>query len=80
VKLGNPNLKRDNKVRQEKALAFAETLRPTLEAFIQGKSQRYMVNALNQTGVKTRRGRQWNLNQLQAALKRLGLKTERSKA
>jgi len=46
----------------------------------QGKSQRYMVDALNQSGVKTRKGGKWNLNQLQAALKRLGLKTERSKA
>jgi DNA invertase Pin-like site-specific DNA recombinase len=80
VKLGNPNLKRDNKVRQEKALAFAETLRPTLEAFIdQGKSQRFMVDALNQSGVKTRKGAQWNLNQLQAVLKRLGLKTQRTR-
>jgi len=52
-------LKRDNKVRQENALAFAETLRPTLEAFIeQGKRQRFMVDGLNQSGVKTRRGSQ----------------------
>ena len=74
-------MKRDNKVRQENALAFAETLRPTPEAFTgQGETQRAMVDALNQSGVKTRKGNQWNLNQLQAVLKRLGLKTQRAKA
>ena len=73
-------MKRDNKVRQENALAFAETLRPTREAFTgQGETQRAMVDALNQSGVKTRKGNQWNLNQLQAVLKRLGLKTQRTK-
>jgi len=40
VKLGNPNLKRDNKVKQERAQKFAESLRTTLEGYVaQGMTQ-----------------------------------------
>ena len=80
VKLGNPNLPKDNKRRQERALNFAESLRPTLEGYItQGMSQRAIVNELNKVGIKSRRGGQWSLIQLQNVLKRLKLKTGRAK-
>ena len=79
-KLGNPNLKRDNKVRQEKAVEFAESLRTVLEGFIaRGMAQRVMVTELNKLGIKTRRGGRWTLSQLQKILIRLKLKTQRSK-
>ena len=78
-KLGNPNLPKDNKIRQEKALKFAESLRPILEGFIaRGMSQREMVDELNNLGIKTRHKSIWRLLQLQIVLKRLGLKTKRS--
>ena len=79
VKLGNPNLQRDNKVKQERAQKFAESLRTTLEAYVaQGMTQRAIVDELNHVGIKTRRGGRWSLIQLQNVLKRLGLKTRRS--
>jgi len=78
-KLGNPNLPKDNKIRQEKALKFAETLRPILEGFIaRGMTQRGMVAELNKLGIKTRHYTIWRLLQLQIVLKRLCLKTKRS--
>jgi DNA invertase Pin-like site-specific DNA recombinase len=80
VKLGNPNLMRDNKVKQERAQKFAESLRTTLEGYIaQGMTQRAIVDELNNIGIKTRRGGRWSLIQLQNVLKRLGLKTQRSR-
>jgi DNA invertase Pin-like site-specific DNA recombinase len=80
VKLGNPNLQRDNKVKQERAQNFAESLRTTLEGYVaQGMTQRAIVDELNNIGIKTRRGGRWSLIQLQNVLKRLELKTQRSR-
>ena len=80
VRLGNPNLQRDNKVKQERAQQFAESLRATLEGYIsQGMTQREIVVEMNNIGIKARRGGQWSLIQLQNVMKRLGLKTLNSR-
>jgi DNA invertase Pin-like site-specific DNA recombinase len=73
VKLGNPRLQPDNEKRRRAARDFAESLRPTLEAYkAQGYSQRQMVDALNGMGVHTPRGGAWSLMQLQRVLVRMG--------
>jgi DNA invertase Pin-like site-specific DNA recombinase len=78
-KLGNPNLKADNRKRIEKAEAFAETLRGTITSFIKdGYSQRRIVEELNRIGVKTSRGHEFQLTTLQRVMKRLGLSTMHS--
>jgi len=75
-KLGNPNLKADNRKRIEKANAFAENLRGTITSFIKdGYTQRQMVDELNQIGVKTPRGNEFQLTTLQRVMKRLHLTT-----
>jgi DNA invertase Pin-like site-specific DNA recombinase len=71
-KLGNPNLKASNDIRLNEAVAFAENLRPTLESFkSSGMTQRVMVAELNKLGVKTSRGSEWSLIQLQRVISRL---------
>ncbi len=71
-KLGNPNLKADNETRRIQAQEFAERLRPTLQAFQQqGISQRAIVVQFNKLGVRTPRGGEWSLIQLQRVLNRL---------
>ena len=78
-KLGNPDLKADNRRRIEKANAFAETLRNTITSFIKGGySQRQIVDELNRIGVKTSRGHEFQLTTLQRVMKRQGLTTLRS--
>lgn len=73
-KLGNPQVDKINKARVEKADAFAERLRPTLEAYkAQGMTQRKMVEALNGLGIKTARGCAWTLCGVQRTIKRLGI-------
>ena len=75
-KLGNPNLKADNRKRVEKANAFAETLRGTLTSFIKvGYTQRQIVDELNRIGVRTSRGNEFQLTTLQRVMKRLDLTT-----
>jgi DNA invertase Pin-like site-specific DNA recombinase len=75
-KLGNPNLKTDNRKRIEKANAFAEMLRSTLTSFVKdGYSQRRIVEELNRIGVKTSRGHEFKLTTLQRVMKRLNLAT-----
>jgi DNA invertase Pin-like site-specific DNA recombinase len=75
-KLGNPNLKADNRKRIEKANAFAETLRGTITSFIKdGYSQRQILKELNRIGVKTSRGHEFKLTTLQRVMKRLNLST-----
>jgi len=71
--LGNPaTLQPHNEQRGAHARALAESLRGTLEAFkAQGLPQRAMVEELNRLGVKTSRGGQWTLIQLQRVLARL---------
>jgi DNA invertase Pin-like site-specific DNA recombinase len=78
-KLGNPNLKADNRKRIEKANAFAENLRSTITSFIKdGYSQRRIVDELNRIGVKTSRGHEFKLATLQRVMKRLNLSTMHS--
>lgn len=73
VKLGNPNLHIDNTKRINEAQSFAESLRPTIKGYqLQGMTQRQMVGALNQSGVKTPSGKgEWSLVQAQRVIKRL---------
>jgi DNA invertase Pin-like site-specific DNA recombinase len=81
VRLGNPNLPKDNEIRRKNALGFAESLRSVLEGFVsRGMSQRSILLELNRLGVKTRRGGEWSLAQLQIVLDRLQLKTCRARA
>jgi DNA invertase Pin-like site-specific DNA recombinase len=78
-RLGNPNLKADNRKRIEKANAFAENLRSTITSFIKdGYSQRRIVDELNRIGVKTSRGHEFKLTTLQRVMKRLNLSTMHS--
>jgi DNA invertase Pin-like site-specific DNA recombinase len=71
-KLGNPNLKADNDSRLNEAKVFADNLRPTLESFrASGMTQRKMVEELNNLGVRTARGGEWSLVQLQRVFARL---------
>ena len=75
-KLGNPNLKADNRKRIAKANAFAENLRGTITSFIkEGRTQRQIVKELNRIGVRTQRGNEFKLTTLQRVMKRLGLST-----
>jgi putative DNA-invertase from lambdoid prophage Rac len=75
-KLGNPNLKADNRKRIEKANAFAENLRSTITSFIKDSyTQRQIVDELNRIGVKTPRGHEFKLTTLQRVMNRLGLTT-----
>lgn len=77
--LGNPNLKADNTIRQKEAEEFAQNLSHTLTTFrASGMTQREMVLELNKLGVKTSRGGEWSLIQLQRVLSRL--KDSESKA
>lgn len=79
-KLGNPNLKANNKTRIDKANRYAESLRGTISSFIEsGFSQRQMVDELNKIGVKTTRGSEFTLITLQRILKRLDLSTVHSR-
>lgn len=75
VKLGNPQLASTlNQPRIDKANEFAEGMRFFLTMFkASGMTQREMVKALNEKEIKSARGGQWSLIQLQRTLKRLGL-------
>lgn len=78
--IGNPNLRADNQKRIEKADKFAEGLRTIITGFIQsGLTQRKIVDELNKHGIKTSRGHEWNLTTVQRLLKRLNLKTIKTK-
>lgn len=69
---GTSNLKPNIEARQEAANAFAQRLQGVLAGFkAQGLSQRQQVNELNALGVKTARGGQWSLAQLQRVMARL---------
>lgn len=74
-KLGNPQLAETlNNPRIEKANEFAEGMRSILTGFkAQGMSQRTMLAELSRMGLKTPRGNDWSLLQLQKTLKRLDL-------
>ena len=69
---GPANLKRNIEERQASAQAFAEKLRGVLEGMkARGLPQRTMVKELNDLGVKTTRGCNWTISQLQRTLKHL---------
>lgn len=72
-RIGNPSsLKPQNEVRAKKATDFALELSTTVQAFkSSGMTQRAMVDELNKLGIKTARGGEWSLIQLQRVLKRL---------
>lgn len=61
-----------NGVRAANAAQFAKKLHPTLTAYQQqGLSQRAIVAQLNAVGIKTARGSEWSLMQLQRVLSRM---------
>jgi DNA invertase Pin-like site-specific DNA recombinase len=69
---GTTNLKPNIEARQHAANDFAKKLRNVLEGFKdRGLSQRAQVNELNALGIKTAKGGQWSLVQLQRLLARL---------
>lgn len=79
-KLGNPNLDSDNERRIREANKFAEGLRDVITGLIrQGLSQRKIVGNLNSAGIRTARGKEWQLMTLQRTMKRLNINTERGK-
>jgi DNA invertase Pin-like site-specific DNA recombinase len=73
-KLGNEaSLQPLNGARASEAESFASKVQPTISAFLsQGMSQRAIVAELNAVGIKTARGGQWSLLQLQRVLSRMG--------
>jgi DNA invertase Pin-like site-specific DNA recombinase len=74
TKLGNPNLKADNRKRKKQAQDFAKKLKPTLKAYrVQGMSQRAIVDELNSVGITAPRGGEWRLVQVQRVMTRLGI-------
>lgn len=80
VKLGNPNLTAEGRVRgnaegvktiKEQADAFAKRVVGTIQALqAQGKSLRGIASELNKMGVKTARGKQWTAQAVKNALAR----------
>lgn len=67
---GPANLRPNVEERQAKSQAFAKSLSGVLAGFKQqGMSQRQMVEELNKLGIKTSRGGQWSLIQVQRVLK-----------
>lgn len=69
---GAVNLRRNVLERHFAAVDAARNLRPVLDGFkVQGLSQRKMVQALNEAGLKTPKGGEWSLVQLQRVLARL---------
>ncbi|WP_332328386.1 recombinase family protein [Burkholderia contaminans] len=69
---GSANLKQNIEARQTAANTFAESLSPVLSGFkASGLNQRQMVEQLNKLGIKTVRGGEWSLMQLQRVLKRI---------
>ncbi|KVC77149.1 resolvase [Burkholderia ubonensis] len=69
---GPANLKPNIEARQEAANAFAGSLSTVINGFLSaGLSQRAMVDELNKLGIKTARGGEWSLMQLQRVMARL---------
>jgi DNA invertase Pin-like site-specific DNA recombinase len=73
VKLGNPeNLVANIEERQEAADVFANKLRGMVDGMkARGLTQRAMVDELNGLGIRTAKGGEWGLIQLQRVIKRL---------
>lgn len=69
---GFANLKPNVETRRADADAFAEKLRGQIEGFkLRKLSQRQMVEELNQLGIRTAKGCEWSLIQLQRVMARL---------
>ncbi len=69
---GMANLKPNIEVRQQTADAFANNLKGTIEGMkVRGFTQRSMCAELNQLGIKTAKGSEWSLIQLQRVIARL---------
>jgi DNA invertase Pin-like site-specific DNA recombinase len=69
---GPANLRANIEERQGEADGFAMRLRGQVEGFkLRGLSQRQMVGELNSLGIRTARGGEWSLIQLQRVMKRL---------
>lgn len=69
---GAENLKPNIEVRQKQSNAFAQSLSGTFEGFkLRGLTQRQMAAELNQLGLKTARGGEWSLVQVQRVLGKL---------
>ncbi len=72
VRLGNPNLKAVHRTAQAEADAFALQLRDTIAMYTDaGTSKAQMVKELNKIGVRTRKGGQWTVTQLQRVVRRI---------
>lgn len=70
--VGAANLRRNVEQRQQAANAFAERLRLTLAAYkAASMTQRQIVEALNGAGIRTAKGGEWSLVQVQRVLARL---------
>lgn len=66
---GVDNLKTNLAQRQLASNVFADNLKGQIEGFkLRGLSQRAMIAELNQVGIKTPKGGEWKLNQLQRLL------------
>lgn len=71
-KAGAANLKPNLEARKDAAKVFAEKLRPTFNDMkARGLSQRGMAAELNDIGVRTPKGGEWKLTQIQRVLARL---------
>jgi DNA invertase Pin-like site-specific DNA recombinase len=69
---GADNLQPNIEMRQAAADEFAAKLRGQIEGFkLRGLSQRQMVGELNSLGVRSAKGNEWSLIQLQRVIKRL---------
>lgn len=69
---GADNLQPNIEARQQQAQAFAESLSGIFEGFkLRQLTQRQMVEDLNSLGIKTSRGKDWRLIQVQRMLKQL---------
>ena len=69
---GAANLKPNIEMRRVAADNFAAKLRGQIEGFkLRGLAQRQMVEELNNLGIRTHRGNDWSLVQLQRVIKRL---------
>lgn len=76
-KAGKANLKRNLESRQTDAYSFSEKLRGLIDGFkLRKLSQRAMVEELNKLGIRTARGGNWTLVQLQRVITRLNTKNE----
>jgi DNA invertase Pin-like site-specific DNA recombinase len=66
------NLKQNLEARTDAANAFAKHLSGALRGFkAAGMTQRQMIGQLNTLGIKTMKGGDWSLAQLQRVLKRI---------